>query len=286
MKRRTMQKLYITGGGRFIDGSIYIEQKVPRNRAAKYRPTSEAQRRLNEDNARRRAARILQENFRPMVDFIVHPTYRAEAVPDSAERVRKDMRNLLSRIKRLYQRLGIKCEFKYFGTAVGGEKIRRHIHLVITGDSLPGLRDYIEALWKHGTCNVDRIQPDGEYGLSGIASYICKNHAEAKEIGENIFAKHWCASRNLVDPEPSERRGALPLSWLAKLANSAPAVREEMLEALYPNYKTVEIDVSEIKDAPADRKYRICGNYYVFFRMRRKTKKELDEMNRRKRFET
>lgn len=272
MQRRVVQSLYHTGNGEWLDGSIYYEQKQSRRRNAKYRPSSEAQQRLNEDNARRAATRILQDNFRPSIDFVVHPTYRRDALPEDNERAKKDMRNFILRIKRLYKRLGITVEFKYWGGAVGDKKIRRHLHLVITGDKYPNLADEIRALWPFGYCNVDRVQDDKETGLTAIASYICENYREAKDAGENIFGKHWCCSKNLLRPEPSERRGKLPVSLLPKFASASTIDRVLMLEELFPGYTAVEIDVAELKDAPEDRKHRIFGNYYIYLRMRRKQK--------------
>lgn len=271
MQRRVMQTIYRTGHGEWLDGSIYYEQKQSRRRNAKHRPSSEAQQRLNEDNARRAATRILQDNFRPGIDFVVHPTYRAESLPEDSERVKKDMRNFLLRIKRLYKRLGINVEFKYWGGAVGGDKIRRHHHLVITGSKYPNLADEIRALWPYGYCNIDRVDDDGENDLTSLASYICKNYQESKDAGENIYGKHWCGSKNLTRPEPSERRGKLPVSLLPKLASASNAEREAILEDIFPGYSAIEVDVAELKDAPEDRKHRICGNYYIYLRMRRKT---------------
>lgn len=269
MERRVVQTLYHTANGNWIDGSLYYEQKSTKRRNAKFKPSSEAQKRLNEDNAKRMATRILHENFVAGVDFIVHPTYRFSDVPITNDRQRKDMRNFLLRVKRLYTRLGIKGEFKYFGTAVGGEKTRRHLHLVITGSKYPNLADEIRALWPFGYCNVDRVQFDGDDGLSGIASYICENYKSAKESCENAFAKHWCASKNLVRPEAVGSRGRIPVSLLPKLAAAEPYARAEILENMFPGYEAVEIDVAELSDMPEDRKYRIFGNYYIYIKLRK-----------------
>lgn len=272
MKRRVVQSIYRTGGGRWLDGSLFYEQKVSKRRSSRFRPSSEAQEHLNEDNARRALTRLLQDNFREGIDFIVHPTYDSEHLPDSGERVEKDMRNYLLRIKRLYKRLGIETEFKYVGTPVGDNKIRKHIHIVITGSKYPNLADEIAKLWSFGTCNVDRVQPDGKDGLVGIAGYIIENHRKAKDLGENIRSKRWSCSRNLKRPEPKERRGALPVSLLPKIAAASASERRDIIESLpiFQGYEAVEIDVAELKDVPEDRKHRIYGNYYIYLRMRRK----------------
>lgn len=272
MKRRVVQSIYKTGGGRWLDGSLFYEQKVSKRRNARFRPSSEAQERLNEDNARRTLTRLLQDNFREGVDFIVHPTYNTAHLPENGERLEKDMRNFLLRIKRLYKKLGIGGEFKYVGTPVGDNKIRKHLHIVITGSKYPNLTDKIRKLWSFGTCNVDRVQPDGADGLSGIACYIAENHRKAKDIGEASRAKRWSCSRNLKRPEPKERRGALPVLLLPKIAAASPAERAEIIEKLpmFKGYEAVEIDVSELAGVPDERKHKIYGNYYVYLRMRRK----------------
>lgn len=271
MERKVMQTIYHTGNGEWLDGSLYYEHRQTRRRGAKFKPTSEAQQRLNEENARRSAVRLLQDNFTVGKDFIIHLTYNVENIPADDERARKDLRNFILRVKRLYKRLGITENFKYFGTAIGGGKVRRHIHLVITGSKYPNLADEIRALWPFGYCNVDRVQDDGEEGLAGIASYICKNFRTAKELREAVFGKSWCCSKNLSRSEAHNRRGALPVSLLPKLAVATPTERLDILESIYPGYRAVEIDVAELSDAPEDRKHRIYGNYYIYLRMRRKT---------------
>ena len=272
MERGVMRTTYVTGNGRWLDGSLCYVQKTKRSRCAKFKPSSEAQQRLNETNAKMRALRLVQHNFVEGRDFVIHPTYNSDKLPQDNERARKDVRNLLARIKRLYSRLGIKAEFKYFGTAVGGGKTRRHLHFIITGDKhYPNLADELRALWPYGTCNVDRLDEGNEDGFAGITSYICDNSFAARKTGENIFGKSWIASRNLVDPEPTQRRGSLSLSLLPKIAKAQSWERAQIIEELYPGYKVIEVHVSELSDAPEDRKHRIFGNYYIHFRMRRTT---------------
>lgn len=269
MERKVLKTTYITGGGKWIEGSLCYVQKVKFGRAAKYKPSSEAQQKVNEVNAKRRALRLVQNNFVEGRDFVVHPTYCKDCLPETNERARKDVRNFILRVKRLYQRLGIQGEFKYFGTAVGGTKTRRHIHFIMTGDVYPNLADEIRKLWPYGTCNVDRLYDDGD-AFSGIVSYVCENSFSAKKNDENVYAKAWIASRNLVDPEPSQRKGALPISLLPKIASASQWRRAELIESLYPGYEAVEISVAELSNAPEDRKYRIFGNYYIHFVLRKK----------------
>lgn len=272
MERRVTQNIYRTGNGEWLDGSIFYEHKSnSRRRVAKFQPTSEAQERLNRDNARRMATRLLQDNFAAGVDFFVHPTYDETNVPCESSRVRKDMRNFLLRVKRLYARLGIRAEFKYLGTAVGASKVRRHLHIVITGSLYPNLADEIRKLWPYGTCNVDRLEYHEADGFARTAAYICNNHFDAKDIGENAFAKSFCCSRNLSRPEPQCRRGVIPVSLLPKLANASECERVAIIENLFPGYSAVEVDVSELEKAPEESKHKIYGNYYIFLRMRRKS---------------
>lgn len=266
---------YKTHGGDFLDGSFYQEQSIPRGRRVKHRVSSEAQKRLNEDNARRHAVRLVQHNFRAGKDFRVDITYGDKYLPTDDDRQRKDIRNFLSRVKRLYKRLGINGEFKYFGTAVGGKGSRKHAHFIITGNMYPNLADEISALWPYGWCNADRLKIDIDNGLIELVNYILGNSQDSHDDGEKIYSKRWCASRNLVNPEPHQRRGKTSRGFLVKLALSSEFDRRELLEVKYPGYKAVEIRVAEIKDAPDDRKYRIFGNYYVYFRMRKYTEKEL-----------
>lgn len=280
MERKVLKTTCITGNGQWLDGSLCYGHKTKTSRCAKFKPSSEAQQRLNENNAKLRAIRLVQNNFVSGRDFIVHPTYTQNTLPQDNDRARKDVRNFIARVKRLYCRLGIRVNFKYFGTAVGGSKTRRHIHFVISGDKYPNLADEIRKLWPYGYCNVDRLEEYDNDGFSGIVSYICDNSFNAKKNDENLYSKAWIASRNLSIPEPTQRHSTLPLSLLPKIAHSESWMRAQIIEAIYPGYEAVEITVSEIADAPYDKRHRIFGNYYIHFRMRRKTTNQTTQKRR------
>ncbi len=288
-KEYTVQStVFTTGKGQYRDGSFCYAYKKSNRRNGKYRPTSEAQQRVNEKNARYELTRLIQDNFAAGEDLFVHPTFDDEHLPKSKEEFKKIVRNFINRIKKLYVEQGIiknKGDFKYVYTYSGGGDIRKHWHIVMMGCKNPEkrgvIRDAVENIWSEyynlGYCNADKLKANLNDGFIEAAQYMCDNYQQSKESGENITTKRWVCSRNLKRPAPACRNGVLAVSLLPKLASASDFERKQIIEGLrmFKGYRAVEVLVSELKDAPEDRKHRIYGNYYIFVRTRKKTVEEL-----------
>ena len=142
-------------------------------RKARNNQTPEAQRIANIRRSRIKLIQLVEANFTKK-DISIGLDYAGKA-PDP-ERVDKDLRNFIERVKRKRKSMGLP-ELKYVA-AIGGDEMpsagysgkRPHIHVIMNG----GIdRDDLEQMWKNGRANCDRLQPREE-GLGGISVYFTK----------------------------------------------------------------------------------------------------------------
>lgn len=211
--------------GDFLDVYLYpVFEFGKGRRAAKRKPSTEAQKKLNQKHREEKVTRLLHANFTPE-DLEIHLTYGKGEQPESDEEAARNIRNYIRRIQRLRKKLGLP-PLKYIAvTERGKEGGRYHHHITVNG----GVdRDTLEQLWEHGRANSRRLQFD-EHGVAGLGHYIVKN-----PVGK----KAWTASKNLVDPEPKTRDGRLSGKKVRELADSVQDSTK--FEALYPGYLLAE----------------------------------------------
>lgn len=187
-------------------------------RGKKRKPTSAAQKKLNQRHREQKLARLLHANFTPD-DLELNLSYAVQ--PENDEEAARLLRNYIRRIQRLRKKRGLP-PLKYIAVTEHGKKGGRyHHHITISG----GIdRDELERLWGLGYANSRRLQFT-ENGLAGLAHYITKSP---------VGSKAWNASKNLVDPEPKTRDGHISARRARELARDTTDNRE--FEKLYPGY--------------------------------------------------
>lgn len=175
--------------GNIVECEIYpVWSTKGQAQKAKRATTRQAQKNLNEKNAKKNLIRKINTNFTEN-DLCITLTYKG-TVPDE-EQARKDIQNYLRRVKAYRKKHGMD-ELKYiyvieFESGEGRKKKRIHHHVIMSGMD----RDEAERIWHNGYANTRRLQPD-EYGLEALARYIVKD-PQGK--------KRWSASRNLKEPK-------------------------------------------------------------------------------------
>ena len=213
--------------------------------------TREAQRALNERNARKRLVRKINTNF-TAADIELTLTYAGDHVPD-LEEARRDMQNYIRRVKRYRKARGLP-ELKYVYVieyaGVDGAPKRVHHHVIMSGMD----RDEAERLWGKGRANSARLQPD-EHGLEGLAKYITKSLPRFKS------EKRWVCSKNLVEPTITIADTKISRRKASRLAQDADAYGKNLFEHLYPGYAFTDV---EIKSSA------YVAGVYIYARMRRK----------------
>ena len=225
-----------TVSGQRIDAEVFpvFGRKMRRalRRARTGNGTSEAQKKANWDRSILRFIQLIEANFTAK-DVAVGLSY-AGIAPDQ-ERVKKDLRNFIDRVKRRRRALGLP-ELKYVAS-IGGDEMpspgysgkRPHIHVFMSG----GIdRDELELMWGKGTANADRLQPRGE-GLAAIATYFAK---QIQDRPEKKGARKWMASKKLIHPVPRACDAKMPNSKVRKIAYDFENQAKEIMEKLYPGY--------------------------------------------------
>ena len=201
-------------------------------RRAKHQVTREAQQRANDERSRLRLIQLVEANF-TAEDVAIGLDYAGEA--PTPERIDKDVRNFIARVKRARRKAGL-TEMKYV-YAIGGDEMpaagysgkRPHVHMIMNG----GIgRDELEKIWKHGRANCDRLQPRDE-GLGGIAVYFTR---QKQDRPEKAGVRKWRGSRNLKQPVRRSRDARMPNSRVKRIARDFRNEAKEVMEKLYPGY--------------------------------------------------
>lgn len=217
---------------------IFGRQAEQTASAAKKRMTPERQQQLNTRRSKRRLVLLLENNFRVDEDIHVTLTYAGEE-PDY-QRVKKDVRNFLGRIRRLREKRGLP-ELKYI-YAIGRDADQRiHVHCVMNG----GIdRDELERNWKQGNertkyrrgvANTYRLQDYGS-GLQGMAGYLYRQNEKARDRGERQGVHMWCGSKNLKRPLERTSDTKMSRKKVKMIATNFGALAREIMERVYPGY--------------------------------------------------
>ena len=209
-------------------------------RRAKHQITREAQQRANDERSRRHLIQLVEANFTEK-DVALTLSYDGNA-PDP-ERVDKDVRNFIARVKRTRERMRLP-ELKYI-YSIGGDEMpaagysgkRPHIHMIMNG----GIdRDELERIWGKGFANADRLQPRSD-GLGGIAVYFTR---QKQDRPEKPGVRKWRGSRNLKQPVKRSRDANMTNSRVRRIAHDFRNEAKEVMEKLYPGYMLQDCRVS------------------------------------------
>ena len=213
--------------GEYLDVFIYPVFETGKHsggKRAKRKPSTDAQKKLNQRHREEKLARLLHANFTPE-GLEIHLTYRVQ--PESDEEAKRHLQNFIRRLKRYIAKHGLGV-LKYIAITERGKRGGRYHHHV-TIEVEKGIdRDVLEQLWTdtegHGYANSRRLQFNEE-GLEGLARYVVKSPAGNKS---------WFASRNLIDPPPRTRDERISGRKARELAENIQDGTQ--FEKLYPGY--------------------------------------------------
>lgn len=222
--------------GDYLEIDIYPVRKISKSRKAKYKPSTETQKKLNDKNAARRLTWLIQENFGTN-DYYIGLNYPAGYDIDNASADRM-LKNWLRRNKRKFQKAGF--DFKYITTTeIGDKKHRVHHHVICSGElGAKVLRQewdkQFEAYRKKPTDSYSHAKhlQFTRTGLAGIAFYTCKD--------PSLAYRSYNCSKNLRRPEPTKRDGRISGKKLQELRTDC--FNAEAFEELYPGYEFVDAD--------------------------------------------
>ena len=245
--------------GEYLDAFIFPVFETGGYRGGtrtKRKPSTEAQKKLNQRHREEKLVRLLHTNFTPE-DLEIHLTYKG-AQPESDEEAARNLRNFIRRVQRLRKKQGLPS-LKYIAVTERGKRGGRYHHHVTLSGGID--RDELEELWPYGYANSRRLQFT-EDGLAGLGHYVVKS-----PVGK----KAWTASKNLVDPEPRTRDGRISARKARELfENMQDSTR---FEKLYPGYLISSVEAFH-NDAN--------GGYYIVARLYKKDGKFIKPKARRR----
>lgn len=209
--------------GEYLDVFIYPvfqSGKHSGGKRTKRKPSTDAQKKLNQRHREEKLVRLLHANFTPD-DLEIHLTYRDGEQPVDDENAARMQRNFIRRVQRLRKKMGLP-PMKYIAVTERGKKGGRYHHHITVNGGID--RDTLEKLWEHGYANSKRLQFT-ETGLAGLGHYIVKS-----PVGK----KAWTASKNLTDPVPRTRDGRISGRKARELAGKIQD--NTLFEMLYPGF--------------------------------------------------
>jgi len=224
MRALYREQTYIHGD--YATVSLYPVYTPIRRRHGRSKPTSDVQQRLNDFNARERLGRQIDANFKPGDGFWTL-TFRPEALPGTREDMIRVYQAYKRRMARYFKREGLgemKTAAVIHGDA-GTNAKRLHIHIVVDADIPAG---DMEKLWGNGFVSV-RPLVFGPLGARGIAEYMMAG----MEWGRVM------TTRNIIDPEPTERTGRISAAAVQELHDNWD--NKQAYQGRWPGYEIADV---------------------------------------------
>lgn len=235
-----MKKVTKTADGRIIVLEKYYSWKVrptscvlKEKRAARRKESPEAMKENNRRILIESAALKIANNFREG-DYYVTFTYDSASLPaadEKQDRVRKDIRNTLTKLKRRFEKAGLK--FKYVAIPENlspDTKGRAHFHILIP--AMPALptnksrENFFSSLWGKGNVYCKEYGGTAEDAFR-LASYFKKQKKEDR--GARILMSHNMA-------KPVEKKQEIRFAECYSLDINVPAGYEVVREVSYQCY--------------------------------------------------
>lgn len=222
--------------GELTEVEIYpVYQGAYLRQLRKTRATTQAQKAVNDRNARKRFERLASVNFRTGIDYALTLTYEGEA-PADCGKCDRDVRNYLKRVNRARKKNGLPAA-RCIAVFETGKNGRLHHHLLIEA----GLdRDTMERLWGMGYANCDRIQA-GKGGLAAITRYMTKGFDTKRDTGRHRYFY----TRNLRQPTVTESRTRVSRRQAERIREDADMEAEVIFRKKWPGLSLESIEIRQ-----------------------------------------
>lgn len=196
-------------GGRYVREVVYNRPEPNdsgKERAAKMKCSSAAQKALNHKNAKIKLQMIMAANFNGR-DYFVTLTYSDEYLPRNFKDACDKIRRYNAQMRRQRCKNGI--DFRYiYATESISAKGRYHHHAVISASDRGFKKDIeeIQSLWLYGDVDVQLLISKHAYAVDRnavdfgeVAGYMVKEGRDGKPLGSQTYT----CSRNLERPKPT-----------------------------------------------------------------------------------
>lgn len=183
-----------------------VEGKVERGQRVKVTP--EEMIRINQDNAERKLARLINANFGEG-DYFITLTYQKDK-RQTPEESKKAIKDLIDKIRKEYKKMGM--PLKYIHVTEYKNKAIHH-HMIL--NECPGLNvpKIIREMWTFGRPDYKLLDGTGQY--KDLAAYLIKETAKTFKEHEDGHKQRYSCSRNLVRPVPITEVVRKAMRWSA-----------------------------------------------------------------------
>ena len=178
----------------------------PKQRAAKQKATSDAQRLRNRILSTRQLELLLAKNFpRAGSGLVITLTFDDRHLPKSRREAQRRFKYFLKKLRLRRQRDGLpEPRVVYTPEALSSRSGRWHYHIVLdnTGRDLEAVRD----CWIYGSeIECERLRVDKEKNHESLARYMNKELREAQEYDCRPGLHGWSCTRSCAKPEVDVR---------------------------------------------------------------------------------
>lgn len=248
--RKSFVRTRTITAGDYKEVSLFVrtseqERKNKESGRKKKKVSRPVQKNLNDRNSKRYAKLLIYANFFPY-DYYMHYSYKDKFLPETPRDAKRQVRNYLEKLRRLYASQGFELKYMWFTSYVFDDDLgyitRIHHHAIISrGPS----RDDVEECWsvgggknkeKIGKTEADLIQPTSD-GINDMAAYLTSQEKwesyRAKE-GE----KKWSSSQNLEKPYQTKNDYEFSQRHLEEMGKDNSIAIEE-LKKKYPDYQVI-----------------------------------------------
>lgn len=246
----TIKAKNIKSGQELLEAQIYPSflHKANMPKTKRGRESKPSQKNLNDKNSRRYFLRLANINF-TTDDLWCTFTWDKDHIPKDEQAADRDIVNFIKRINYRRKKAG-RDNIKYLLIPVVDGAEHPHVHILMTGDGMD--RDDLESLWTKGKrANTRRVKPDGDFLLSGLATYMSNNRKGKRR---------WRGSKNLTKPpEPARSYSKFRKRTVDRMVRDHEKLKAEM-EKAYPGYRFLDAEVQ----------YNgVTAAFYIYARMMR-----------------
>lgn len=188
-----VKKTIISGAVLEVEKTFTIRYKGKHTvRGPRKETTPEAMAKVNERNAKKNLARLLNCNFKKG-DLYLTLTYKIDNRAASAEDCKNDLAKFLRNVKLASKRRGL--EFYYVAVSTFGERSMHHHVVMRCGLTM----DELTKIWRLGWINFKPLDGSGDY--TQLADYLIKHTNKTfNDSAKRVHAKRYIHSRNMKKP--------------------------------------------------------------------------------------
>lgn len=230
--------------GKVIDVTVKVPAGNSGKRKEKKKITSETVQKVNDRNAKKKLARLINANF-DTTSFHDTLTYKHEPSPEEAQH---ELKKFLRRVKAEMKKSGE--EFKWIVvTEYEGKRIHHHI---VTNAS----EELVRKQWKNGHIFSSRLYDDPDY--SQLAEYLVKETERTFREEDSQTKERYTRSRNLIVPEVRQEEVSAKQLWEDPVAWKGYQIDEDSVrryEHPITGLEYLEYKMVAITDEPRLKKY-------------------------------